>query len=183
MPANGVFSTANAKGNGAGRWGGEIWLHSFLTLTIYGSGQNHTWSLYAWLNSPHYPLNARLRGPRIWNERFREKLNRLPFSGSNPEFLGCPTHSVLTQQTLLYCFISHSSNHFYLNRNKQQPFLFSLFAKADRQVVEIFHHIKKITYKNATKVEKPHQIKQATNKNIKRVKGLTRLRISRKSRE
>jgi hypothetical protein len=36
-------------------------------------GQNHTWSLYAWLNSPHYPLNARLGGPRIWNERFTEK--------------------------------------------------------------------------------------------------------------
>jgi hypothetical protein len=74
-----VFSTVNAKCNGAERWGG-IWLHSFLTLTIYGSGQHHTWSLYAWLKSPHYPMNAKLDGPRIWNERFRKKLNLLlPF--------------------------------------------------------------------------------------------------------
>lgn len=180
-----MFSTVNAKCNGAGYGsrGGGIWLHSFLTLTIYGSGQNHTWSLYAWLKSPHYPLNARFGGPRIWNERFREKIKFVaPLSGSNPEFLGCPTHSLLTQQTLLYCFISHFSNHFYLKRNQQQAF-FSLFAKADHQIAEIPHHIKQIRYKNATKVEKLHQIKQITNKNIKRAKDITRLRISHKSRE
>jgi hypothetical protein len=71
MPRIRVFSTVKAKEEGAE--GGGMWLHSFLTLTIYGSGQNHTWSFYAWLNSPHYPLNARLGGPRIWNERFTEK--------------------------------------------------------------------------------------------------------------
>jgi hypothetical protein len=47
---------------------------------IYGSGQNYTWSLYAWLKGRYYPLNARLGGPRIWNERFTEKINLLlPF--------------------------------------------------------------------------------------------------------
>ena len=82
---------------------------------------------------PDYPLNAKLGGPRICNERFTEKVNLLrPFRIQHKiprTYNTLPTDS--TDSFVL--FISHSSNHYYLTRNQQQAFFFSLFAKAIHQ--------------------------------------------------
>jgi len=82
-----------------------------------------------------------------WSSNLEWTLDRknksvAPLSGSNPKFLGCPTHSLLTQQTLSYCFISHSSNHFYLNRNQQQAFF---FRSSPKQITRELKHLTVLT--------------------------------------
>jgi len=78
--------------------------------------------LYIQAKQVWYPINIKPGGPHCWSQCFGQEKNLLTLSGMEPQFLGCPAHSLVTTLTKvilvptksIFCPFTHSYHYFML---------------------------------------------------------------------